>query len=326
MPAAGKSSRTAVARMCAAEWRSTSSGVGIPLGEDRDARVGVDRADRDPALAVRPGRPAPPRARPGPIDSATVAPVVPDGTSRTLPSGRVSRIVRSLVGSPGRRRGPPARLSRRADRSRARRRARRAPRRAASGPARAPEFRAFIGHVTALVKSRNHAFASVEAVNLTRTSTSLHEEWRVERERRARAALKSWPGPVGVGAGPRGRVARRRVARAGSTGAASAGRSRRLRRPARRSGALGRLRRLRPSMRHPRRSARSRALGTRGGPGLARSGRAARLGADRGRARPRGTRGARRPRHRAASSTASWSTARTTTATAEAPRPTDQSA
>ena len=33
------------------------------------------------------------RARPGPIASATCRDVVPAGTSRTLPSGRVTRIV-----------------------------------------------------------------------------------------------------------------------------------------------------------------------------------------------------------------------------------------
>ena len=92
MPAPGKTSRTAVARMCAAEWRSTSSASGsrsVRMASRVSPSSGRSRSHTVPSTFAASAA----RASPGPIASATARGVVPDATSRTLPSGRVTLIV-----------------------------------------------------------------------------------------------------------------------------------------------------------------------------------------------------------------------------------------
>ena len=98
MPALGNSSRTAVARMCAEECRRTSSASGSRSVRIASVGIGLEGPVEVPDRAVHPGGQRR-RASPGPIPSASLSRRwCRGGTSRTLPSGRVRRIV-ALIGA-----------------------------------------------------------------------------------------------------------------------------------------------------------------------------------------------------------------------------------
>src|ERR1017187_3390889 len=96
----GKSRLTAFAQRCAVEWRYSSSAsacFGVTTSNRPDSVSGRERARTWPASL-------PPRASlasRGPMDSATARPVVPAGTSLTVPSGSVRRIFPPLSPAAG---------------------------------------------------------------------------------------------------------------------------------------------------------------------------------------------------------------------------------
>src|ERR1019366_1655004 len=87
----GKSLLTAFAQRCAVEWRYSSSAsacFGVTTSYGPDSVSGRERSRTLPtSLTARASF-----ASRGPMDSATARPVVPTGTSLTVPSGSVRRM------------------------------------------------------------------------------------------------------------------------------------------------------------------------------------------------------------------------------------------
>ncbi len=90
---------TASASTCSAEWRITSAPSGsltVTMRSSASSTSGVRRSTRVPS--TRPATVS--RASRGPIDAATWRTVVPLVTSRSLPSGNVTRMLASIVSLP----------------------------------------------------------------------------------------------------------------------------------------------------------------------------------------------------------------------------------
>ena len=262
MPAPGKSSRTAVARMCAAEWRSTSSASGSRSVRIASVASLLDAAGRGPGPPRSPARPraaGPARAR-SPRRPARARRAGGHLAHAAVGQGQADRRVIGGHGPPARPAAPTGSAARCEHEIEDDPDDQRARPRAASGPARQPRNRTRSSSSCGDLRSENASTCDVarQRVNLTACAIFLHEDAFAREARNVWAAAEFWPGRSRARCRRRGRASACADGSAGST-PRPAGRTNRapVREPARRVAAWPPARAVRGG---PARRARARGI------------------------------------------------------------------